>query len=331
MLSLSLSSFYATRLSRQADQTDRAQQRMSSGQRINRSADDPAGLSIADHLRQQINGSQQADRNIQDAMNLVKIGEDGVEGMLPIVQRMRELVVQASNGTYSDDQRQAMQDEVDSLKQLIPMAYQQAHASRIALDGKNTSDRILEFQVGPNPGDIVSVDYNDLRGIMYNFVVQSYGYEELYNSPFSEMLVAQFGTPMPKPTDVIPTPPPPTPSPYPPGTTFAQAFPKQLVINPGTGANIDQSFNAIDTFQKGLVGQAAYLGSIVNRLQAASDSVSSAVIDLQDSESRIRDVDMAAQMVELTKSQVLQQSAQAMLAQSNARPMTVLQLLGNGR
>ncbi|MNT53580.1 Flagellin [compost metagenome] len=148
------------------------------------------------------------------------------------------------------------------------------------------------------------------------------GYEELYNSPFGEMLVASFGSPAPQPSDPVP--------PFlghPPGTTFAQAFPKQLLINPGTEANINRTLSIIDNRQTGLVGQAAYLGAMQNRLEHTLSNVANAEVNVAASESMIRDLDMAEEMTRLTKSQVMQQSAMAMITQANARPLAVLELL----
>lgn len=326
MLSLSLNTFYATRAAVQSDAVEKSMEKLSSGKRLNRSSDDAAGLTIAETMRAQVLGSRQAIRNIQDAINLVKIGEDGVAGLFPVMQRMRELTLQAANSTYTDSDRAAMQDEIDELKNLIPQAFYVAHEARINLDG-NPSDRILEFQVGPNPGDMVSVDYNALRDIMYQTVMDVYGYEELYNSPFGEMLVAAFGSPAPQPSDPLPPFPLPGMPTFPPGTTFAQAFPKKLVINPGTDANIKQSLSLIDTSQSGFVAQAGYLGAMQNRLEHTLNNVANAEINVAASESQIRDLDMADEMTQLTKSQVIQQSAMAMIAQSNARPLAVLELL----
>lgn len=329
MLSLSLNSFYATQAGVQSDKVSKSMEKLSSGKRLNTAADDAAGLSIAEGMRAQVLGSQQATRNIQDAINLVKIGEDGVAGLFPVMQRMRELVVQAANGSYTDNDRASMQDEIDSLKNLIPQAFYVAHDARVKLDGTN-SDRILEFQVGPNPGDIISVDYNNLRNVMYQTVMDSFGYEELYNSQWGEMLVAAFGSPAPAPSDPVPPGLPGLP-PYTPGTTFAELFPKKLVVNPGTDANINQSMSLVDSTTQGLVAQDAYLGAMQNTLEHTLNNVQTSEINIAASESQIRDLDMADEMTTLTKSQVLQQSAMAMISQANARPLAVLELLKGSR
>lgn len=327
MLSLSINTAFVTAVDRQADATQSAEQKLSSGLAINTAEDNPAGLSIANSLHSQVMGSQQAAANIQDAINLVRVGEDGISGMMPIMQRMRQLVLQASNGTWTDDQRQAMQDELDSVKQLIPQAFYVAHAARVNLDSVNNSDRILDFQVGPDSGQTIQVNYNNLRNTMYSFVLGAFGYSELYNSQWGEMLVSEFGTPAPKPTDPVPTPPPPATSPFPPGTTFDQAYPKKLLVVPGVAQNFQQSLNLIDNMQTGLTANNAYLGAMENQLQTTLTNVQSTQENLMQTESNIRDVDMAAEVTEMTKAQVLQQAAQSMLAQANSRPQEVLQLL----
>jgi flagellin-like hook-associated protein FlgL len=182
--------------------------------------------------------------------------------------------------------------------------------------------------VGPNAGDLVQVDYNPLRGVLGPFVINMYGYEDLYNSPYQELLAGYMGSPIPAPND--PVPPPPLGPAAPPGTTWAQLFPKTLSLN-GTSADTDKAMQFLDTNKTALLGQVTYLGAIANRLEATATQVSAFEIDITDSLSKIRDVDMAHEVSALSKSQVIQQSAQAMLAQANARPEQVLELLRSSR
>lgn len=329
MLSLNVNPQFALNLAKQSGKVDTVMEQLSTGQRINRSADDAAGISIAETMRSSIQGSQQAQQNIQDAINIVKIGEDGVNGLMPIIDRMKELVVRAANSTNTQQDRDAAQQELDQLRGLFAQNYITAKDFRIALDGKDNADRVLWFQVGPNAGDLMNVDYNPLRNILGPFVISMYGYEDLYNSPYQEILAGYMGSPIPKPTD--PVPPPPVGPTVPPGTTWAQAFPKKLLVNSGQDSDIAASNDLLDTNKTAILGQLTYLGACENRLQATADNVGAFQLDVADSESKIRDVDMAAAMTELTKSQVIAQSAQAMLAQANQRPQQVLQLLrGNG-
>lgn len=329
MQSLTPNSFFSTSLNRSFAAVERAQVKLSTGQRINRAADDPAALSIADGMKAMVQGSQQAARNIQDAIQLVRIGEDGVAGMFPVFHRMKELVVQAANGTMSGAERGAIQDEIDEIKALIPQAFFVAHSARINLDGKDVADRILHIQVGPSAGEQIAIDYNPLRDYMRGAVMDLYGYEELYNSPFGEMLAGGFGSPIPKPTDPVP-PIPPYDS-LPPGTTFADAFPKKIDVRDGNSEKMKDSMQILDDRLAQIVGEAAYLGAVSNRLQTTLENVRMTETNLASVESHIRDADFAAEFTRMTQSQVVQQSAQAMLAQSNQRPFQVLELLKQSR
>ncbi|MDB5096718.1 MAG: flagellin/flagellar hook associated protein [Cyanobacteria bacterium RYN_339] len=328
MLSLNVSSFFSQRLSAQSDKTDSIMERLSTGLRINRSSDDAAGATIAETMRSQVEGAQQAGRNIQDALNIVKIGEDGVTGLMPIIDRMKELAVKAANSTNTQADKDAIQNEADELRGLFAQAYFTAKDFRIALDGKDNADRVLNFQVGPNAGDLVQVDYNPLRNILGPMVINMYGYDDLYNSPYQELLAGYMPQPIPKPND--PVPPPPLGPVTPPGTTWAQYFPKQVSMN-GTSTDTDNTMKFLDQNKTALLGQVTYLGAIANRLEHTADRLSSFEIDITDSLSKIRDVDMAHEVTQLSKSQVIQQSAQAMLSQANARPQQVIDLLRSSR
>lgn len=327
MLTFNINQQYLVNLTRQSDKTEKWMAQLSSGQRINTAADDAAGITIAEKMRSEVNGSTQAVANIQDAVNIVKIGEDGVNGLMPVIDRMRELIVKAGNSTNTQSDKDAMQGEMDQLRGLFAQAYTTAKDFRIALDGKDDSDRVLNFQVGPNANDLVQVDYNPLRNTLGPMVLNMFGYKDLYNSPYQEILAGYVGSPIPNPND--PVPPPPIGPNVPAGTTWDQAYPKVLTVN----GSADQTSNALtflDTNHTALTGQLTYLGSVENRLSATLDQVSSFQIDIADSESKIRDTDMASAMSEMTKSQVVAQAAQAMLAQANQRPAQVLQLLRSG-
>jgi flagellin len=247
---------------------------------------------------------------------------------MPIIDRMKELAVKAANTTNTQADKDAIQNEVDELRGLFAQAYFTAKDFRIALDGKDNADRVLNFQVGPNAGDLISVDYNPLRGILGPMTINMFGYEDLYNSPYQELLAGYVGSPIPQPND--PVPPPPVGPATPPGTTWAQFFPKVMTLN-GTAGQTDTAMNFLDSNKTALLGQVTYLGAIANRLEATANNVSMFEMDITDSLSKIRDVDMASEVSNLSKSQVIQQSAQAMLAQANARPEQVLELLRSSR
>jgi flagellin len=319
MLSLSVNTYYATMVGRQADAVQASMEKLSSGVRINHASDDAAGLSIAETLHAQVVGSQQAISNIQEANNIMGIAQDGVQGLVPILQRIRTLILQSANGTNTNTDRAAMQSEIDAIKGLMISNFQEAHNARINLDG-NPSDRILDFQVGANPGDIISADFNPLHDVLYSMILGSFGYSGLYTQ-YNQFLTSMFGTPVPPPATVV--------APFAP-LTLAQAFPQNLTVNPGTTANITGSMALVDTSLQGLDLQAAYLGAVSNQLTHTLNSVTSYQINVAQSESTIRDTDMAAEVTSMTRSQILQQSATAMLAQSNSQALSILQLLKGG-
>jgi flagellin len=325
MLSISNPIDYGVRLARVDAALSKTTEKLSSGQRVNRAADDAGGLAISESLRTQVRGNQQAAANIQDAINIVKIGEDGVQTSIDVMQRLRELVVQAANGTNSDESLSAIQTEIDEIKKAVLQVFETAHTFRDALDGVPV-DRTLEFQVGANEGEVIKVDYNDLRTTLINFIIPAYGYTELFNDPEAARFAAgQFGGVLPPPN--APVPPPPLFPPFPPGTTFAQAFPKVLIVEPNTPTNIQNSFNLVDTTRTQLTEEVAYLGATHNKLEYTLNNVMTSVENFAAAESRIRDTDMAAETTAMARSQILQQSAQAVIAQGSTKQSAILQLL----
>lgn len=325
MQSLSMSTFFANRLGRQGEVVEKSMERLSSGKRITHSWDDAAGLSIAEGLRSQVEGTAQAGRNIQDAMNIVRIAEDGIFGMTPVLQRIREIVVHAANSANTPADRKVQQAEIDEIKSLFGQAYDAARDFRAALDGGVDADRVLEFQIGPNSGDLLKIDFNPLRSKLGKLLVDSFGYEEIFNSPFAQVLEGVLGASPPPPN--TPVPPPPFFPPSPPGTTFATAFPKKLNISTGDPGDIQKAFGVVDQGLADIMSEVAYMGAIANRLEHTAAQIDGIHVNISASESQIRDTDMAMEMSMLTKSQVLQQTAQAMLTQANSRPFQVLELL----
>lgn len=319
MLSLNPTINVAPHIAAAAAAVDKATERLSSGLRINRASDDAAGLSIAETMRAQTMGSNQATQNIQDAINVVQIGEDGVGGLLPIMQRIRELIVEAGNTDKTPTDLQAIQDEIDSIKNQIPDAFATAHQFNVDLSA-NPSQRMLTFQVGANAGDTETVDYNSLHDSLESFTLQSFGYTELYNSNYQAQLQGLFGTPLPAPSD-------PAPPPFPAGTTFDQAFPKKLIVNPNTPDNMSASFDIVDAGHDGLVQAATMLGAKHNALLSELNNVSNYAINIDAAQSQIRDADMASEQINLSKAQITQQATTALFGQANTKPETILRLL----
>lgn len=315
----------ARRMNVAMNAADRSLEKLSSGQRINRAADDAAGLSISEKLRTQVRGLHQASQNLQDAINIVRIGEEGTAGLFPILQRMRELVVQAANSTRSPEELGAIQGEIDEIRALAVTAFGLGKESRMDFDG-NPSDRRLDFQVGANFGETITVDYNGLRDTLLSLVVQSYGFDDLVNSEFQDFAKARFGDPLPAGTDLVPNPLPGFGS-FPPGTTYSQAFPKGIQVDPFSQANVDQAFNVIDTHFGGLKQQIAYLGSMENALTNQLNVAMSGGENQAVAESRIRDTDMASEMSERLRALVVGNAALAITALNNQKASNVLQLV----
>jgi flagellin len=250
------------------DKLARSMERLSSGFRINRAADDSAGLAISEKLRAQIGGLGQAQRNAQDAVSMVQTAEGALSEVHTMLQRIRELAVQFNNGTLSTTDKAAITLEVVQLCSEIDRIGQQTKFNGISLLTGNTS---VTFQVGANDGETIVVSNRSLLGAGASFDI--------------DPAIFDFGA-----TGVV------------------------------TLASLD---GAIDNVAQ----SRASFGSIQNRLEHTLNNLSTYEENLTASESRIRDVDMASEMVEFTKDQILQQAGTAMLAQANTLPQSVLSLL----
>jgi flagellin len=247
-------------------QMSKAMERLASGYRINRAADDAAGLAISEKLRSQIGGLGQAQRNAQDAISLVQTAEGAMAEVHSMLQRVRDLAVQFNNGTLSTSDKAAITAEVAQLSAEISRIGGQTKFNNIALLSGGAS---ITFQVGAADGETISVQAATLFGASNTFDVNS----AIFN--FS-------------------------------GTVTLASI----------DAAIDNVSDTRSTF-----------GSIQNRLEHTLNNLASYEENLQASESRIKDVDMASEMVNFTKYQILQQAGTSMLAQANSAPQGVLSLL----
>jgi flagellin len=238
-------------------------ERLSSGYRINRAADDAAGLAISEKLRGQISGISQAMRNTQDAVSLVQTAEGALNEVHSMLQRMRELAVQYKNGTLSSDDRLAIQSEVNQLQDEVNRIGDQVQFNGVDLLSAAGS---ITFQVGAMDGEVITVS--------------------------TVSLGAAVG---------------------------AAAF----TLTP-TGAS---DIGEIDTAINNVSAQRAQFGAVQNRLDHTLANLATYHENLVASESRVRDADMAQEMVDFTKLQILQQAGTSMLAQANQVPQSVLTLL----
>ncbi|ROP44849.1 flagellin [Pseudokineococcus lusitanus] len=262
-------------------------EKLSSGLRINRAADDAAGLAISEGLRSQVGGLKVAVRNAQDGISVVQTAEGALSTSTAILQRMRDLSVQASNtGGLSDSAKTNIQSEVDQLAEELTRI-----SSTTQFNGKNLLDGSYSgaFQVGANGGEQITVAIN--AGGTTALSATGLGVAALDME----------------------------------GPSVASVVTAGVSDNSGTGAA--RAIELLDTAIQTVSTARADLGAKQNRLEMTIKNLNVSVENLTASESRIRDTDMAAEMVSFTKSQILSQAGTAMLAQANQMGQGVLQLL----
>ncbi len=238
-------------------QMSKSLEKLSSGFRINRAADDAAGLAISEGLRSQVGGLKVGVRNAQDGISVAQTAEGALTEVHSMLQRMNELAVQNANGTQSTESKAALSDEFTALKTEITRITDNTKFNGVKL----FSGTDLVFQVGSDAADKITVD----------------GAAALKAVDVSAALITDSTT-------------------------------------------VQTAVTAIST-------QRAKLGALQNRFEHTINSVNVAIENLSASESRIRDTDMASEMVNFTRSNILSQAGTAMLAQANQAPQGVLQLL----
>jgi flagellin len=262
-------------------QMSKSLEKLSSGFRINRAADDAAGLAISEGLRSQVGGLKAAVRNAQDGVSVVQTAEGALTEVHSILQRVRDLTVQASNtGSVNDTARGYIANEITELgAALTDIADRTNFNGTKLLDGTNAT---LDFQTGANEGETVSVSLTDITAVA---------------------------------TAVI--------------TAVATAV-TAVATSVGTAGYDPTSatdLSSIDTQIASVSSARATLGASQNRFESTINSLNVAMENLSASESRIRDADMAQEMVQFTRNQILSQAGTAMLAQANQGSQGVLQLL----
>jgi flagellin len=264
-----------------AEKAAASMEKLSSGYRINRAADDAAGLAISEKMEAQIGGLDQAQRNAQDGVSLVQTAEGSLNEVHSMLQRVRDLKVQYQNGTLDSSDKSAIVSEVKQLSTEIGNIQGQTKFNGIKLlDGTGGTGGTISFQVGANTGETVSVTTKDITAS-----ATSVGMSKL----------AGVGTAA---TDAAAT------------TAF-----EGLSLD-----DIDEAINSISSLR-------GTFGAVQNRLDHRLNNLSTYQENLVSSESRIKDVDMASEMVNFSKLQILQQAGTSMLAQANQAPQSVLSLL----
>jgi len=248
-------------------------EKLSSGYRVNRAADDAAGLSISEKMRSQIRGLNQASSNAQDGQSLIQTAEGAMGEIHAVLQRMRELTVQASNDTNVTADRESIALELAALTTEIDRIASQTEFNTMNLLGGSFTDK--QLQVGANNAQTMTISIVDLTASGLGVT----------NSDVSSVISTSFGS------------------------------------------TITAVITVIDAAITSLSKQRAKLGAIQNRLDHTIANADNMAENLQSAESKIRDVNMADEMVTFSAKSILQQAGQSMLAQANQATQGVLSLL----
>ncbi|MDR2589325.1 MAG: flagellin [Spirochaetales bacterium] len=267
--------------------TDKNMEKLSSGLRINRGADDASGLAVSEKMRAQIRGLQRAEKNAADGISFIQTTEGYLQESEDILQRLRELAVQAANGVYTAEDRMQIQVEVSQLVDEVNRIASHAQFNGMNLmtgrfareTGENVITASMWFHIGANMDQREQV-------FIGTMTAQGLGIQGTNGLPHTATFIS---------------------------------------LSTPESANI--SIGVLDKALKIVNKQRADLGAYQNRLEHARVGLSVGAENLQASESRIRDTDMAEEMVRFVTNQILVQSSTAMLAQANQKAQTVLQLL----
>ncbi|WP_342550742.1 flagellin Hag [Lysinibacillus sp. FSL M8-0216] len=272
-------------------------EKLSSGYKINRAGDDAAGLAISEKMRGQIRGLDMATKNAQDSVSLIQTAEGALNETHAILQRMRELAVQSSNDTNVSGDRKALQLEIDSLAKEI---------TRISTDTEFNTQKLLNGKFG---SAITNAGSATVAGGKVFHIGANSG--QSINLSIGNMGATALGV----------------------NALTASAAELNGTASKGAGINIttqksaDNSISIIDKALTKVSETRASLGAVQNRLEHTINNLGTTSENLSAAESRIRDTDMAKEMMNFTKNNILTQAAQSMLAQANQQPQGVLQLL----
>ena len=258
-------------------------EKLSSGLRINRAGDDASGLAVSEKMRSQIRGLNRASANAQDGISFIQVAEAYLQETTDVMQRIRELSVQSSNGIYSAEDRLYIQVEVSQLVAEVDRIASHAQfngmnmlTGRFAREtGENTVTASMWFHIGANMDQRV-------RAYVGTMTAKALGVRDIGD---------------------------------------------ESILTIDTPETANRAIGTIDEAIKKINKQRADLGAYQNRLEMSVVGINVAAENLQASESRIRDVDMAKEMVEFTRNQILTQSGTAMLAQANQQTQSVMSLL----
>ena len=263
--------------------TGKDMEKLSSGEKINRAGDDASGLAVSEKMRAQIRGLNQASENAENGISFIQTTEGYLQETTDIMQRIRELAVQSSNGIYSAEDRMQIQVEISALVSEVDRVASAAQFNGMNMltgrfarpTGENAVTASMWFHIGANMDQRVQVFIGTMSAAALG--IRDVGTEEK--------------------------------------------------LSLATPEDANRAIGTLDEALKRINKQRADLGAYQNRLEMTVKGLDIGAENLQASESRIRDTDMASQMVEFTKNSVLTQAGTAMLAQANSQSQNVLSLL----
>jgi len=291
-------------------------QRLSSGLRINSAKDDAAGLGITQKLQAQISGSTVSARNANDAISMVQTAEGGIQEVSSMLQRMRELAVQGNNDSLSTTQMTFIGTEVNALRDEInKISLRTTFNGKTLLNGANATAGTIMFQTGTAATDTADistlmVDVTLATATGANFTAANTAATTSSDSTGAAFTVGALMTTLTNAIDTAAGT----------GTAFVTAATPSSASYGLLVTAIDGGINAISTVRSNM-------GAMQNRLEHNIANLAAQSENLTASQSRIRDTDYSIETAQLTKNQVMQQAATAMLAQANQMPNVVLSLL----
>ncbi|WP_406042013.1 flagellin [Succinimonas sp.] len=291
---------------------DTSYKRLASGLRINSAKDDAAGLQIADRLTSQINGLKQGNRNAMDGISFAQTAEGAMDEMVTMYQRIRTLALQSANGTNSDADRTAIQQEVSSLCAEIDRISKDTTYGGQNIFERAASDRTISFQVGADANQTISMNLAAKFTKTVGTGEDAHEVEETAAKWSVKELAAAMGI-----TDGIANCS---------ATDFSGSDGKAFDVSTAAGAqsvleNIDKFIAAVDS-------KRAEFGAVQNRLESTIRNQSNVAENVEAARSRIRDTDFAEETSNMIQQNIIQQAAQAMLSQANQRSQMILSLLG---
>ncbi len=346
-------------LARVTRQLDSSYQKLASGQRINSARDDAAGLQICDRMTAQINGMNQANRNCLDGISLLQVAEGALGEVTASIQRMRTLAVQSANGTYSQDERMALQEEVAELsaevnriarqttyggepildgeqeylyipgqKKIMPMSNTHPSNPNISCRDPSHTEKKKTLQVGAYAGNTVDMNIGIPVGKVYCNAGchNTFATNALVGFDMSGLYISLVN--IDNPSILVE-----------PAITSATDFTTShqtgicigsdglVTLDVTTQQGAQKAIEIADGFLKTIDSCRADMGALQNRLESCIANQENVIENVSDARSRIRDCDYASEIAQQTKLNILQQSAASILSHANMKPQTVLSLL----